>query len=58
MVGGLLMEAELKEELFGVWAPLHPELLLSFVNFSARKRKERERERERGKGRVENYLDL
>ena len=41
------MEAELKEELFGVWAPLHPELLLSFVNFSARKRKERERERER-----------
>ena len=41
--GGLLMEAELKEELFGVWVPLHPELLLSFVNFSARKKKERKK---------------
>ena len=47
--GGLLMEAELKEELCGVWVPLHPELLLSFVNFSARKKKERE-ERKRKKG--------
>ena len=39
------MEAELKEELFVVWFPLHPELLFSFVNFSARE------ERESGKGR-------
>ena len=30
----VLTEMELKEELFGVWVPLHPELLFSFVNFS------------------------
>ena len=34
----VLMEAELKEELFVVWVPLHPELLFSFVNFLAGKR--------------------
>ena len=32
----VLTEMKLKEELFGVWVPLHPELLFSFVNLSAR----------------------
>ena len=30
----VLTEMKLKEELFGVWVPLHPELLFSFVNLS------------------------
>ena len=47
----VLTEMELKEELFGVWVPLHPELLFSFVNLSARDLRGREERKGRKGGR-------
>ena len=48
----VLTEAELKEELFVVWVPLHPELLFSSVNFSARE------ERKGKNGRKQNQEEI
>ena len=54
----VLTEAELKEGLFGVWVPLHPELLFSFVNLSARdlKREGGKERKKRRKGSKEGMM--
>ena len=54
----VLTEMELKEELFGVWVPLHPELLFSFVNLSARdlKREGGKERKKRRKGSKEGMM--
>ena len=48
----------MKEELFGVWVPLHPELLFSFVNLSARdlKREGGKERKKRRKGSKEGMM--
>ena len=65
----VLTEMKLKEELFGVWVPLHPEPLFSFVNLSTgdlwreggrerkKKRGERGRKRRRRGKEEERYRE-